>query len=62
MNGLALLIPIALVFGLGALFLFHWALGNGQFEDPEGAALRILLDDDMTLDEQPTEPAGHSKP
>lgn len=46
MNGLALLIPIALGFGLGALWVFRWALGAGQFEDPDGAALRILIDDE----------------
>lgn len=50
MNILLLLIPAAL--GLGALGLgaFIWALKSGQFDDPEGAAARILLDDD---DDQP---------
>lgn len=44
MNGLAVLIPIALGLGLGGLFAFHWSLRNGQFDDPEGAAIRILED------------------
>jgi cbb3-type cytochrome oxidase maturation protein len=46
MTGLLLLIPVAL--GLGALGLaaFFWALRNGQFDDPEGSAARILLDDE----------------
>jgi cbb3-type cytochrome oxidase maturation protein len=45
MNMLALLIPVAL--GLGALGLgaFLWSLSNGQYEDLDGAALRILQDD-----------------
>ncbi len=31
--------------GAGGLLLFLWALKNGQFEDLDGAAMRILLDD-----------------
>jgi cbb3-type cytochrome oxidase maturation protein len=46
MNGLALLIPVALLLGLGGLFAFLWSLQSGQFDDPEGAALRILIDDE----------------
>ena len=46
MNGLAVLIPVAL--GLGGLGLaaFFWALKRGQFEDLDGAAARILIEDD----------------
>jgi cbb3-type cytochrome oxidase maturation protein len=46
MEVIYLLIPlsIALVFAIGAVF--WWALANGQFEDLEGPAQRILLDDD----------------
>lgn len=52
MTGLLYLIPIAL--GLGALGLaaFLWALRSGQFDDPEGAAARILLDDDLDEDDE----------
>jgi cbb3-type cytochrome oxidase maturation protein len=46
MNGLALLIPIALLLGLAGLAAFFWALRSGQFEDLDGAAVRILIDDD----------------
>lgn len=45
MSGLALLIPIAIVCGLGALAAFFWALRSGQFEDLEGASQRILDDE-----------------
>lgn len=46
MTGLAVLIPIALFMGLAGLAAFFWALKGGQFEDCEGAAARILLDDE----------------
>jgi len=47
MTGLAFLIPVALLMGLMGLFAFFWSLRNGQFEDLDGAAARILLDDDL---------------
>jgi len=47
MNIVGLLIPIALFLGLIGLVAFFWALKSGQFDDPEGAARRILLDDDL---------------
>ena len=49
MESLIYLIPIALVLGLLALFAFLWALKSGQYEDMEGAANRILFDEDDTL-------------
>jgi cbb3-type cytochrome oxidase maturation protein len=45
MDVLLYLIPIALLLGLGGLAAFFWALGTGQFDDPEGAANRILRED-----------------
>ena len=46
MNGLAFLIPIALGMGLFGLAAFFWAMRGGQFEDLDGAAQRILIDDE----------------
>ena len=46
MNGLILLIPIALGLGLLGLAAFFWSLRQGQFDDLDGAALRILIDDE----------------
>ncbi len=46
MTGLLLLIPIAIALGLVGLAAFLWALRNGQFDDLDGAAQRILFDDD----------------
>jgi cbb3-type cytochrome oxidase maturation protein len=43
------LIPLALFFGAAGLFVFIWGLKTGQFDDPEGDARRILLDDDQNL-------------
>ena len=45
MTGLTLLIPLALLLGLCGLAAFFWALKAGQFDDMDGAALRILIDD-----------------
>lgn len=46
MDILIFLIPIALVLGLLGLAGFLWSLKTNQYEDLEGAAHRILLDDD----------------
>jgi cbb3-type cytochrome oxidase maturation protein len=46
MTGLLYLIPVALFLGILGLVAFLWALRNGQFDDPDGAAERILFDDD----------------
>jgi len=45
-NILLLLIPAALALGGLGLAGFIWALKSGQFDDPDGAAARILLDDE----------------
>ena len=47
MNVLIYLLPIALSLGLMGLSAFLWSLRSGQYEDLEGAALRILDDDDL---------------
>jgi cbb3-type cytochrome oxidase maturation protein len=40
------LIPIALGLGAVALIAFLWSLKSGQYDDLDGAAERILFDDD----------------
>jgi cbb3-type cytochrome oxidase maturation protein len=47
MNVLVYLVPIALVLGLGGLLAFLWSLKNGQYDDVEGTAYRILSDEDL---------------
>ena len=46
MSVIVYLIPIAIFLGAVGLAAFFWALRNGQFDDPDGAAERILFDDD----------------
>ncbi|MEM1380473.1 MAG: cbb3-type cytochrome oxidase assembly protein CcoS [Pseudomonadota bacterium] len=47
MNGLLFLIPAALGLGLLAMAAFVWSVKNRQYDDIEGAAARVLLDDDL---------------
>jgi len=46
MNMLIYLIPIALFLGGLGLFAFLWSLKSGQYDDLDGAAWRVLNDDD----------------
>ncbi|MFT5487372.1 MAG: cbb3-type cytochrome oxidase maturation protein [Paracoccaceae bacterium] len=59
MNILLLLIPVALLLGFAGLAAFIWALRSGQFEDLDGAAVRILIDDD---DKAPGDKGGSNRP
>lgn len=43
------LIPVALGLGLLGLIAFLWSVNSGQYEDLDGAAHRILTDDDHPL-------------
>lgn len=47
MSVLLYLIPLALVLGLVGLGAFIWSLKSGQYDDMDGAANRILMDDDI---------------
>jgi len=47
MNVLVFLIPMALALGLVALYGLFCTLKRGQYEDLQGSAYRILLDDDI---------------
>ncbi|HNQ92901.1 MAG TPA: cbb3-type cytochrome oxidase assembly protein CcoS [Alphaproteobacteria bacterium] len=53
MSVLAFLIPLALVLGGCGLAFFIWTIRTGQYEDLEGAAHRILIDDDFPLSDEP---------
>lgn len=46
MNALIWLIPVTLLLGLIGLAAFFWCLNSGQFDDMDGAAERILKDED----------------
>jgi cbb3-type cytochrome oxidase maturation protein len=47
------LIPVALALGAAGLAAFLWSLRNGQYDDLDGAAERILFDDDKPLKDDP---------
>jgi cbb3-type cytochrome oxidase maturation protein len=49
MNGIAILIPVALGLGLTGLAAFFWSIKHGQFDDPDGDALRILGEEEGPL-------------
>lgn len=46
MSILYLLIPLAVVLMAVAIWVFIWSIRSGQYEDLEGPAHRILMDDD----------------
>jgi cbb3-type cytochrome oxidase maturation protein len=47
MTVLLYLIPAALSLGAVGLCAFLWSLQSGQYDDLDGAALRVLDDDDL---------------
>ena len=47
MTVLIYLVPLALLLGLLWLVMFLWSLNTGQYEDLDGAALRVLDDSDI---------------
>jgi cbb3-type cytochrome oxidase maturation protein len=46
MESLFLLIPIAIIIAFVIAVLFFWSVKSGQFDDMQGAAHSILMDDD----------------
>ena len=52
MEVLYLLIPISLLLLGGIVWVLLWAVRSGQFDDLEGPAHRILLDEERVVDGQ----------
>jgi len=46
MNVLYVLVPLALLLAAAGVLAFRWAVRDGQFDDVETPAIRILLDDE----------------
>lgn len=56
MNVLLILIPVSIILGGLGLCGFLWTLRSGQYDDAEGSAARLLLEDDDAPDDAPDEP------
>ncbi len=52
MSVLYLLIPIGIIFLLLAILFFFWAIKNGQYDDMESQALKIVIDDHQSKPEK----------
>ncbi len=49
MEILYILIPVSLILVAIAIWIFGWAVKNGQFDDLDGPAHSILYDDDKDM-------------
>lgn len=58
MDILYLLIPVSIILVFVIAAVFWWSVRHGQFEDLEGPAYRVLMDDDSPLS-HPNEPNGN---
>ena len=48
MESIYILIPISIILAFMIAYFFWWSGKNGQFDDLEGPAHRIIMDDDST--------------
>jgi len=63
MTSLLWLIPLALILGALGLLAFFWSMRTGQYDDRQGAAERILIDDDKPIvDDEPEDTDGADRP
>jgi cbb3-type cytochrome oxidase maturation protein len=62
MQAIYFLIPLTVRLLVVAVAVFFWAVRNGQFDDLESPAFRILLDDDRPQPESKPEPKLEPKP
>ena len=58
MEVLYLLIPVSVLLVFGIAWAFWWSVKNGQFDDLEGPAFRILMDEDQLPDQAKPEAVG----
>ena len=61
MEILYLLIPLSLVLVGIIIWIFLWAVRSGQFDDMEGPAHQILMDDDRPVTGQPDKAAAENE-
>jgi len=55
MNSLVLLIPLSILFLVGAGIVLFWAIDHGQFDDMETPALLPVVDADQVSSETTTD-------
>ncbi|MGH6923299.1 MAG: cbb3-type cytochrome oxidase assembly protein CcoS [Propylenella sp.] len=62
MNVLVYIIPVALGLGALGLLAFLWSLKSGQYDDLDGAAERILIDEEPVNDNEAPPPDKRARP
>lgn len=61
MEILFILIPLAILILAVMVAAFFWGIRSGQFEDLEGPAYKILMDDDADLEPLPKKDKSKSE-
>jgi cbb3-type cytochrome oxidase maturation protein len=61
MDIIYLLLPVALIIVIIIIAVFFWAVKSDQFEDLEGPAHRILMDDDDNSNIKPNQTTPEDK-
>jgi len=61
MSILYLIIPLSVLLVIAIIWVFLWAVRSGQFDDMEGPAHRILMDDDLTQPKKVNKPEEEGK-
>ena len=59
MEVLYLIIPLSIVLVMGIGWIFIWSVKSGQFDDLEGPAHRLIMEDDEIRE---TEPSDETEP
>ena len=61
MESVYLLIPVSVILVFGIALAFWYSVRSGQFDDLEGPAFRILMDDDQPKPKEENGPGGEQK-
>jgi len=62
MEILYLLVPLAVILAGVIVWAFLWSIRSGQFDDLEGPAHRILMDEDKPAQHVPDKPLARKRP
>lgn len=62
MSNFYYLIPLSLVLGITGLCIFFWSFRNGQYEDLDGAAERILYAEEEPIAESKRQDPDEDRP